>query len=297
MTVEVTHPERVLFPDVGVTKGDVVAHYERVADVMVPHLAGRPLTMQRYHGPVTGEGFFQKAASDHFPPFVERATVPKGTKGTITHPVAGSPDALVYLANQGMVTAHVWLARGDRPHHPDRLVLDLDPSVPDLAGLRRAVRAARQAFEEVGLEPFLAATGSKGFHVTTALDRSATTEEVHRFAADLAALVAARHPDELTTAFSKADRGGRLFLDANRAGYAQTVVAPYSVRARPGAAVAVPLHWAELPRARPDRHTVRTIGRRLAQVGDPWADIGAAARPLAPARQALDDLLAAAGLR
>lgn len=289
--MEVTHPERVLFPDVGVTKGDVVAHYERVADVMVPHLDGRPLTMQRFHGPVTDGGFFQKAAADHFPPFVERATVPKGTKGTITHPVVASADALVYLANQGMVTAHVWLARADRPLHPDRLVVDLDPTVTDLPALRRAVVAVREAMEEVGMVPFLAATGSRGFHVATPLDRSATTEEVHRFAADLATLVAGRHPDELTPAFSKADRGDRIYLDVNRAGYAQTVVAPYSVRARPGAGVAVPLAWSELARAVPDRVTVATMARRLAQVGDPWARMDAAARPLAPARRALDELL------
>jgi bifunctional non-homologous end joining protein LigD len=295
VTVTVTHPERVLFPDAGITKGDLVAYYEKVADAMVPHLEGRPLTMQRYHGPVTGEGFFQKSASDHFPPFVERATVPKGGKGTITHPVVASPDALVYLANQGMVTAHVWLARADRPLHPDRLVLDLDPSEPDLALLRRAARAARRAFEEVGLVPHLAATGSRGFHVTAPLDRSATTEEAHAFAADLATLVASRDPDELTTAFSKAERGGRLFLDANRNGYAQTVVAPWSVRARPGAGVAVPLRWEELGRAVPDRFTVKTAPRRLATAGDPWATIDEAARPLAPARQALDELLAEAG--
>jgi bifunctional non-homologous end joining protein LigD len=297
VTVEVTHADRVLFPDAGVTKGDVVAHYERVAEAMVPHLAGRPLTMQRFHGPVTGQGFFQKAASDHFPPFVERATVPKGGNGTITHPVVASPDALVYLANQGMVTAHVWLARADRPQHPDRLVIDLDPSEPDLALLRRAARSTKAAFEEVGLVPFLAATGSRGFHVTAPLDRSATTEEAHAFAADIASLVAARGPDELTTAFSKSERGGRLFLDANRNGYAQTVVAPWSVRARPGAGVAVPLRWHELARAVPDRHTVRTAGRRLASAGDPWAGMDDHARPLADARTALDPLLEAAGLR
>jgi bifunctional non-homologous end joining protein LigD len=263
---------------------------------MVPHLAGRPLTMQRYHGPVdAGDGFFQKSASDHFPDFVERATVRKGKAGSITHPVVSSPEALVYLANQGMVTAHVWPARADLPFHPDRLVLDLDPSVADLALLRGAVRAARRAMEEVGLEPFLMATGSKGFHVTAPLDRSATTEEAHRLAADLARLLAARHPDEATTAFSKADRGDRLYVDANRNGYAQTVVAPYSVRARPRATVAVPLRWDELGRATPDRHTVASVPRRLARTGDPWAGIDAAARPLGPARAALDELLAAAG--
>ncbi len=281
MAVTVTHPERVVFPADGITKGQIVDYYERVAPVALPHWRGRPLTLFRVQESIDKGGFMQKQAPKGRPDWLPVVTVPK-ERGEVTHPLAESVDDVVWLANHGMVTPHVWLSRADRPHNPDRVVIDLDPSSDALSVLRDAARRVAAAFEHVGLVPFLSSTGSRGYHVTAPLDRSATTEEVRDFAAALASAVESDDPDNLTTAFSKADRGGRLYLDVARNGYAQTVVAPYGVRTRAGAPVSVPLEWDELARVVPDQFTIGNLFRRLAQKPDPWADIEAAARPLPP---------------
>jgi bifunctional non-homologous end joining protein LigD len=197
-------------------------------------------------------------------------------------PTIDSEVALVYVANQGMVTPHVWLSRADRPHHPDRLVFDLDPSDDDFGLVRRTALELRDVLGEHGLVPFVKTTGSRGLHVTVPLDRSATTEEVRAFAEHVAAELATRHPEELTTEFYKAERRGRLFLDVMRNGHAQTEVAAYGVRGRPGAPVAAPLEWDEVGDAalRSDRWNVRNIFRRLSQRTDPWADMDTSARAL-----------------
>ena len=201
-----------------------------------------------------------------------------------------SPEHLAYLANQNCVTPHVWLSRADRLERPDRLILDLDPSrADDFERMRAAARALGALLRDLGLEPFAMATGSRGVHVTVPLQRRQDFSAVRAFATDVAALMAARHPDVLTTEFRKAKRGDRILVDVARNAWAQTAVPPYAVRPRPGAPVAVPLRWRELsdPRLRPDRHTIRTLARRLERGGDPWADIGAHARGLGEASERL----------
>ena len=287
-TITVSHPDRVVFPDIGLTKGELVDYYRRVAPLALAHLRGRPLTMQIYPKGADQPGAFVKERRKHFPEWVGSAEVPiseatrrKRSDG-LRMPVVDSEDALVYLANQGMVTPHVWLSRADRPDHPDRMVFDLDPSDDDFALVRRTALQLRAVLEEAGLVPYVKTTGSRGLHVTVPLDGSADYEEVGGFADAMAATLAARHPDRLTTAFSKAERGSRLFLDVLRNRPAQTEVAAYGVRGRPGAPVAAPLEWDEVGDSslRPDRWTVRNLFRRLARREDPWASLDAAARPL-----------------
>jgi bifunctional non-homologous end joining protein LigD len=197
-------------------------------------------------------------------------------------PVVDTEDALAYLANQGMVTPHVWLSRADRPDDPDRMVFDLDPSDDDFDLVRHTALELRDVLTELGLVPYVKTTGSRGLHVTVPLDRSATTAEVGAFADAVAADLVARHPDRLTTAFSKAERDGRLFLDVLRNRPSQTEVAPYGVRARPGAPVATPLEWDEVQdrSLTADRWTVRNVFRRLAQRSDPWDGLQDDCRPL-----------------
>jgi len=287
---EVKNLDKVLFPDSGITKGELIDHYQRVADVALPHLRDRPLTLHRFPNGIEGGGFWTKEASRHFPDWIHRVTVPK-EKGEVTHVVCDNLATLVYLANQAAIVLHVWLARADRLFCPDRMVIDLDPSGASFDVVRQAAADARALMEEVGLRPFLMATGSSGLHVTVPLDRRAEQPAVRSFAEQAAELLARRKPDLYTTEFSKAERRGRLYLDVARNGYAQTVVAPYSVRARPGAPVAVPLEWEELddPELRPDGWTVRTIGQRLEERGDPWAGIGRFGRGLdEPARKLAD---------
>jgi bifunctional non-homologous end joining protein LigD len=286
--VKLSNPQKVLFHSAGLTKAELVAYYARVAPVMLPHLAGRPLSFERYPDGVAAEGFMQKNASDHFPAWLRRVRLAK-QNGVVDHIVADDPDALIYLANQACITFHVWLSRIDQVNYPDRMVFDLDPSDDDFAKVRWAAREARVLLEELGLVPFLQVTGSRGLHLWVPLDRSADFDQVRQFAAEVAERLVARRPRELTTAQRKAKRGDRVFVDVARNAYAQTTVAPYSVRARPQAPVATPIEWAELedPKLGPQRYTVRNIFRRLARKRDPWAEIERHARSLHAAQERL----------
>ncbi len=279
--IELSNTTKVLFPKPGLTKGDLIDYYHRAAPVMLPHIEGRPLSLQRYPDGIEAAGFMQKNVSDYFPSWIQRAHLAK-EGGAVDHVLAGDAATLVYLANQAAVTLHIGLARVDRIDHPDRLVIDLDPSDDDFAKVRRAAKAARALLVAVGLVPFVQTTGSRGLHVWVPLDRTADFDQVRAFASDLAERLAGRTPDELTTAQRKAARGDRIFLDVGRNAYGQTAVAPYSVRARPEASVATPLDWAELddPSLGPRRFTIANLFRRLGQKPDPWAMIGPQARPL-----------------
>jgi bifunctional non-homologous end joining protein LigD len=286
--VEVTHPERVMFREAGITKGDLVGYYERVAEWMLPHVRDRPVSMQRFPDGIEGEGFFHKDVPDYYPDWIKRAKVEK-RGGSVTHALICDADALAYLANQNCITPHVWLSRSDRIRQPDRMVFDLDPSVQDFPAVRRAARALGELLRELGLEPFAMVTGSRGVHVWVPLRRGPSFPEVRDFAHEVGVLLASRHPDDLTMEFRKAKRGDRLLIDVNRNAYAQTAVPPYAVRPRPGAPVATPLEWEELSdsKLRPARWTLRNVFRRLAAKGDPWADLGRHAVGLGAARKKL----------
>ena len=287
MSVDITHPEKVLFPGDGITKADLASYYEDVFEWMLPHIAGRPLSLQRFPDGIGKHGFFHKDVPDYFPGFVRRVELPKAD-GTVTHAVASDARTLVYLVGQNTITPHVLLSRADRLWQPDRLVFDLDPPGDDFAAVRRAARWTGDLLREIGLAPFAQVTGSRGIHVWVPLRRRAHFDDVKAFAREAAAVLAARHPDELTVEFRKAKRGGRILVDVMRNAYAQTAVPPYAVRPRPGAPVATPLEWEELSssKLRPDGWTVETVLGRLASKGDPWADIQSSARGLSrPARR------------
>jgi bifunctional non-homologous end joining protein LigD len=290
--VQVSRPDKVLFPDAGVTKADLAGYYERVAKQMLPHVRGRPVSMQRFPDGIGKHGFFHKDVPEHFPDWIERVEVRKAG-GTVTHAVTCDADTLVYLADQACITPHVWLSRLPDLEHPDRLVFDLDPSDGGFARVRRAARRTGELLEQLGLAPFAMITGSRGIHVWVPLRPRAGFDEVRRFARDVARLLAERHPEELTVEQRKAKRAGRILIDVMRNGYAQTAVPPYAVRPRPQAPVATPLEWAELSdsRLRPDRFTTRNVFRRLAARGDPWARISRRAKELKQPRRRLDDLL------
>jgi bifunctional non-homologous end joining protein LigD len=278
--VNVSRPEKVLFPDDGITKQDLADYYADVADVMVPHLAGRPVNMQRFPDGIEGQGFYEKKAPEHFPDWFRRVTV-STSDGEQQQVVVDDRRSLVYIADQACVTPHVWLARADRLEHPDQLVFDLDPSDPgDVDGVRAATRAVVDLMDDVGLVPFVKTTGSKGFHVQVPLDRSADFDTSRAFAREAAGLLASRDPDRLTVEQRKDKRGDRVYVDTMRNAYAQTAVPPYAVRARPGAPVATPIERDELGRVRPDQYTTASVTRRLAQRADPWKGMGQAARSL-----------------
>jgi bifunctional non-homologous end joining protein LigD len=298
-TVQVSSVAKPFFPDAGLVKGDLVAYYRDVAEVMLPHLRGRPLNLQRFPNGVNGKGFWQQGASEHFPEWVRTVTVERrGRGGTVDHVVCDDAATIVYLANLATVTFHAWTSTVEHLARPDLVIIDLDPD-PDqgLEVVRAAARAVKAACEEVGLAPFIQTSGSRGYHVVMPLQPGPDVEVVRDFAAELALLVAARDPDRLSVEWRKAKRDGRLLLDTARNGYAQTLVAPYSVRPKPEAPVATPIEWSELGRVEPRSYTVANLRRRLARKPDPWAGMAAHAVAFDPVRSRLDELLAEAGGR
>lgn len=294
--VEVTSLDEVMFPEAGVTKGDLLAYYRDIAPVMLPHLEGRPLTLQRFPRGVGASGFYQKDASDYFPAWVRTAEIERrGSKGGSIDQVVicGSTATLVYLVNQRTVTFHTWPSRADDLDHPDLVVFDLDPPDQSHVGVvRDGARVLRRVLEEVGLVPFVQTSGSKGYHIVAPLDRSADFDAVREFTRGVAGLVAGRDPERFTTEVRKDERRGRVFIDVGRNAYAQTAVCPYSVRPRPSAPVATPIDWEELGRVDPQRYTVRNLARRLGQKDEPWARLHEQGRPLGPAQEALTEMVA-----
>ncbi|WP_320778582.1 non-homologous end-joining DNA ligase [Streptomyces sp. CRN 30] len=289
-TVEVHRPDKVLFPatpgTAEVTKSGLVDHYRSVAPYLLPQVRGRPLMLERHPDGVDGPVFVQKNTPDRYPEWIERAELPK-EGGTVRHTVCDDTATLLYLADQAALTLHRWLSRADRPDRPDRLVFDLDPAEDTFEPVREAARWLRELLDGLRLPSAAMTTGSRGLHVVVPLRRGPDFDEVREFAHDVAETLAAAHPDRLTTAARKKDRGGRLYLDVQRNAYAQTVVAPYTVRARPGAPVATPIAWEQLDD--PALHARRwTVADAVEQARtDPWDGVMNRPRALGPARRRL----------
>ena len=279
-TVRFTHPDKVLFPQAGITKRDLAKHLEAAAALMLPYVKERPLALQVFPDGIERPGHFMKAVPGHFPDWVARATVPK-RGGTVTHVLANDAATLVYLAGQNVVTPHLWLSRADEPRTPDRLILDFDPSGGGFADVRAAARDAGDRLRDAGLVPYAMVTGSRGVHVVCPLRRGPGFGDVHRFARALAEEMVAADPRRLTLEWKKVDRGSKIYVDVNRNNYAQHAVAPYAVRPKPKAPVAIPLEWDELAdrSLKPDGWTVKNAGRRL-EGRDPWRGMARHARTL-----------------
>src|SRR4051795_1988438 len=285
-TVGISHPDKVLFPREGLTKSALARHYEAVAPAMLPYVSERPLALQAFPNGIEQHGFFMKAVPDYFPEWVHRVTVPK-KGGTVTHALANDAATLVYLAGQNVVTPHTGLSRADEPRKPDRLIVDFDPSPGGrFADVRAAAREAGSRLRDLGLGTYAMVTGSRGVHVVCPLTRGPSFTDVHGFARALAERMVEDSPAKLTLEWHKAERGERIYVDVNRIAYAQHAVAPYAVRARERAPVAMPIHWEELgdSKLKPDRWTVKTAGSRLDAEGDPWKGMMRRARKLPAAR-------------
>jgi bifunctional non-homologous end joining protein LigD len=270
----ITHPEKVLFPDDGITKGDLAVYYEAMAPVILPHLRGRPVTMERYPAGIGEKGFWQKDVSKGFPPWLQRVRVPK-KDGVVHHPVVTDTRSLLWLTNQNTITQHVWTSRVPHLHRPDLCVFDLDPSTDNVAEVRAAAIGLRDLLQELGLPSWVKTTGSKGFHIVAPIDGKTDIAVVARFANAVGALFVSLAPDRLTQEFSKVDRRGRIYVDTGRNGYSATFAAAYTVRARRGAPVSAPCTWEEIERGevQPGTFTVRNMHDRIAKVGDLWADM------------------------
>ena len=279
--VAITHPEKLIFPADGISKGELAAYYALVGPVMIPHIARRPLTMERFPQGIDGKGFFQKDVSKGFPEWLERVEVPK-KGGTVHHPLINDERALAWMANQNCVTPHVWNRRVPDLEHPDVCVFDLDPGRDDPDVLRAATLAVRGLLEEHGLRSWVKTTGSKGFHIVVPVAGGAGVDRVAHFAHACALELVRRDPEHLTLEFAKVDRGGRILVDVGRNGYSATYAAPYAVRPRPGAPVSAPCTWDEVASGAvgPQTFTLRGMAARLAAVGDVWADLYERPSPL-----------------
>jgi bifunctional non-homologous end joining protein LigD len=281
-SITITHPDKVLFPDDGITKGDLVEYYERIADRMVPLVRDRPLHMNRLPNGITGIVIQQKRIPDSFPKWIARVTVSRHQGGELTHAMINDAATLVYLANYNMITAHVWLSYAQSLNSPDQVMFDLDPGDDDFSLVRRTALRLKELLAELELNAFVKVTGSRGIHVIVPIDVGPDFDEAHLFADHVAQRLAATDPDHLTTEFIKQKREGRLFIDVNRNAYAQTAVAAYAVRARAGAPIAVPIEWSDVERRdlTPDGVTIRNVWQFLSNRDDPWSQMEKARRPL-----------------
>jgi len=294
-TIETSNTDKVFFPESGITKGDLIDYYRNIGSIMIPHMRGRPLMMHRLPDGIEGEDFYQKDIPDYFPSWIKRTRIKKKEDGSVVHALCENAAALVYMANLGCVTFHLWLSKADQVNQPDRMIFDLDPPGDDFEPVRQGAQALRATLEEVGLMPFVMTTGSRGLHVLVPLRREHIFDTVRDFARDVAAVLEKRERGAYTVEPRKEARGGRLFIDTLRNAYAQTAVAPYSLRGKPGAPVATPLDWDELGKKDlgPQHYTVKNIFRRLSQKDDPWKEMSRHARSLQPARDRVKKLMPA----
>ncbi len=262
--IEITHPDKLMYPGDGITKRDVVEYYVRVAPKMLPLIKDRPLVLQRFPDGIEGEAFYQKEVPKYFPEWIRTTTVDliKGGKQHLV--LADSAATLAYLANQAALTMHIWLSTSRHIHKPDRMVFDLDPSVDDFDKIKRAAHIMKGVLQGHGYDPGLMTTGSRGLHVVVTIKPFEDFESVHKETYELAEEARELEPDLLTTEARIAKRGDKVYLDVARNSYGQTQVAPYSLRARPRAPVATPIDWAELDKLRSSQaHNLRNIGHRL----------------------------------
>ncbi len=268
--MKLTNADRVVFPEDGITKGEVFEYYGAVGERMLPVVAGRALTVERYPKGLGGDGFMQKNAPDHYPDeLIGRFEVEREGGGTTVYPVVDSVEGILYFANLGVITFHAPPATVDDLQHPDWLIWDLDPPEGDLELVRRAAHTMRDLLEGFEIPTLAMTSGSKGYHLRTRLDRTADVETVAAVARGTAELAAAAHPELMTVAFKKVERRGRVFVDWLRNAPFSTSVVPWSLRARPGAPVAVPLTWGEVDTVAPNGVGLRSVKERLQS--EPWA--------------------------
>lgn len=288
-TVAITNPDKILFPDDKITKLELVEYYKNIAPIMLTHVEKRAITMLRYPNGIKQEGFYHKDAPEYFPPWIKTIEVEKSENGSTRYVVAHNEATLVYLANYGCLTPHIWLSRISKLENPDIMVFDLDPGKQDFAFICDVALRFKKLLEKAGLIPFVKTSGSKGLHVTIPLDRKNNFTAVRLIARAFAQKIAEDDPDNITLEVQIKKRKKRLFIDIARNAFGQTVVAPYAVRALKGAPVATPVLWNELSKLSSSQHyTIENIFRRLARKEDPWKNMYKHARSLAKAKKILD---------
>src|SRR3989440_1209992 len=294
--VKLSSPERILFPDDGITKGDLFAYYDAVAPAILPHLRDRPFTMKRYREGIAGNSFFQKQAPKGMPssiPTRRFTTHPRdGGAREVDFPLVNSKDALLWMVQMHCIDMNAWYSRVDKPDRPDYVVFDLDPP-DDPDGFEHAIEVAhlvRGLLDELELPGYVKTSGADGIHVLAPIQRRATFENTYAFAESASRLLEQRHPGLVTTEWLKRKRTGVL-VDHRQNGWGKTIASVYSVRPKPGAPVSTPLRWQELTsNVRPRDFTMAVALERVQAHGDLFAPVLEDPRPLGAATRRLDAL-------
>jgi bifunctional non-homologous end joining protein LigD len=292
--VKLSSQDRVLFPEDGVTKGDLFQYYRAVGETLVPHLKNRPFTMKRYPHGIDSEVFFQKQAPKHLPDWIptrQFRTLPReGGARLVDFALVNSVEAVLFMVQNNCIDMNAWYSRVDKPDRPDFVLFDLDP--PD-GGFELAIEVAhliRELLDELELPGHVKTSGADGIHVVAPITRRSTFQQTYDFAERASRLLERRHPGKLTTQWLKKKREGVL-VDHRQNGHGKTIASVYSVRPKPGAPVSTPLRWEELtPKVRPRDFSMQVALDRIAQHGDLFAPVLEDPRPLAPAAKRLDAL-------
>lgn len=273
--IQISNPDKVLFPDDGITKASVIKYYRDVSKYMLKHIKGRPIVMRRWPDGIYGDGFYQKDRPEYFPDWINSVDVPLKKGGSQSLVVLESEADVAYLANQGVISFHAWLSSKSNLKKPDRIVFDLDPSNEDFSRVKHTARLLRDILDKQGYHPLVMLTGSRGVHIVAPISPETSFDHIKEAADSIAQSAAQKDVDRLTTEIRKDKRGSRVFIDTARNAYGQTGIAPYSLRGLPGAPVAVPLRWQELDQkdVTPRKYKINTILKRLSNVGDIWEDI------------------------
>ena len=293
--VKLSSADRVLFPDDGITKGDLFEYYGKVADAIVPHLRSRPFTMKRWREGLPGGSFFQKQAPKGIPAWIptrQFRTWPRGGKGEsrlVDFPLVNAREGLLWMVQMHCIDMNAWYSRVDKPERPDWVVFDLDPPEEDgaFALCVRVAHYVRSALAELELESFVKTSGADGIHVLLPIARRSTYEETYEFAELISRRLEAQHPGEVTTEWLKKKRAGVL-VDHRQNGHGKTIASVYSVRPKPGAPVSTPLRWDELTeKIRPRDFPMAVALERVGRLGDLFEPVLHAKQPLGPALKEL----------
>ncbi|GAA0893690.1 non-homologous end-joining DNA ligase [Fulvivirga kasyanovii] len=273
--IVISNEDKVIYPDDGLRKIDIINYYKDVAPLILPHLEDRPLMLQRFPNGIRESGFYQKEASEYFPEWIETVSVHK-EDGQVNHAICNNTATLVYLANQATITFHTWLSTAPEVNYPDKFIIDLDPPSNDFSVVRTAAFIIKRFFDEMEVTSFVMTTGSSGAHIVVPLNGKATFDQSRKMGEEIALRLTKLHPAIFTTEKYIKKRGGKIYFDIQRNAYAQTAVSPYSLRPLPQAPVATPLAWSEME---DDTINARTfnmgnIRQRLSETVNPWKGMG-----------------------
>lgn len=271
-SIELSRQEKVLFGKSGITKGDLVSYYQMIAPHMLPFMKNHPITMQRFPEGIKHEGFYQKDASDYFPSWLGTIPIEKKEGGKVNYVEVNNAAALVYLANQAVISFHTLLGTKNKLLYPDRLIFDLDPVKNDFKKVKQGAYILHDLLTSLSLNPYVMLTGSRGAHVIVFLKQVHTFDQVYSFATSCAHYLINKEPALFTLQMRVKERKAALFLDTLRNRWGAMAIAPYSVRPHEVAPVATPVSWQELKNITESQaFTIKTIGKRLKAKKDPWS--------------------------